>query len=303
MEREEYSAVNLSSEPCTLDDCFTQFSHCYPFRAYFYTPGDLRIANIHLPENVTLIPITQTLYHGDYRTYDTTNACVFVLFIQVLGPGSDLVLSRLPHWTGNGRNHIIAVTEGIEYLDLNAFKRHSHAILASHTWEINQHYRHEFDIHIPLVSIHANETTNYKPPNFDNRKYVLLYPYLDGRKWTGPNIEAALKELTFIKNQDNKKRFPIHIYNPVPYEVLKQSSLASQGNVNSLSDSDVIKLMGQSHFLLLFTSYLEANQFYLLLKEALKGATIPVFIGWKYRLPLEDLIEWKRISLTWPLHR
>ncbi len=306
--------MNITSEPCTLDECFTHFSHCYPFRAYFYTPQDLTVASIDLPENIQLVPVTQTLYHGDYRTFDASNACVFVLLIEVLGAGSDpelSFLSSLPHWGVDGGNNIILVTEGIQYLNLDAFKRHSHAVLAFHKWEAHKEYRQLFDIHMLMLSIHANQSVTYNPPRFDIRRYVLLYPNLDRSKLTGyKNIDSVLSQLTIIKKQNNKKIFPIRSYNVRTYEANLQSAMTSPGyygNINyksiAVTDGDVIKLMGQSHFLLLFASFLEADQFYLLLKEALKGATIPVIVGGTYRLPFEEIIEWKRISVTWRLHR
>ncbi len=307
----KYSVNNSRTDSCSLDECFTMFSYCYPFRAYFYTPDDLAKADMHLSDNIQLIPITHALYGGDYRTMDASNACVFVLLLQVLRPGSDSglsILSSLPNWGGHGRNHIISVTEGLEYLDLNAFRGTSKALLASHAWQTNAGYRHSFDIHIPLLPISVNMPTNIKFPSLSWKKYFLLYPDVDQIKWTGPDIKDLKEQLNSLEKVQDRKTFPMHSFTHTGYEEMVKTLHLLEGDTSShnldfVLESDIFKIMNQSHFVLIISSLLDSNQFHFILKEALKAGTVPIIIGGASTLPLDELIEWKRVSITWSIQR
>ena len=309
-----HSGNNSTTEPCTLDECFTIYSHCYPFRAYFYTPDDLKEADVHLPQNIQLIKITSAIYNGDYRTNDASNACVFVVLLQVLRPGNDpglCVLSKLPHWGVHGRNHIIVVTKGLEYIDLNAFRGSHKALVATHAWQGSQGndgYRHSFDIHIPLLSIPGNVPTNNNFPSLSKKKYFLLYPDLDRRKLAGSNFKDLKDQLHSLQRAHDRKTFPMHSYTVTGYEEMVKTlhllqSNTSSHDLNNILDSDIIKLMSQSHFVVILSSLLDSNQFHFLSKEAFKETTIPIIIGGTSRFPLDDLIEWKRVSITWSIQR
>ncbi len=314
IQKVHHSGNYSTIEPCTLDECFTIFSHCYPFRAYFYTSDDIKEANVHLPENIQLIKITSAIYNGDYRTNDTSNACVFVVLLQVHRPGSDpglRMLSRLPHWGEHGRNHIIAVTKGLEYIDLNAFRGNHKALLATHAWQGshgNDGYRQSFDIYIPLLSIPGNVPTDNNFPSLSMKKYFLLYPDLDRRKWKGANFKDFMDQLNSLQRAHDRKTFPMHSYTVTGYEEMLKTlhllqSNTSSHDLNLILDSDIIRLMSQSHFVVILSSLLDSNQFHFLLKEAFKETTIPIIIGGPSRLPLDDLIEWKRVSITWSVQR
>ncbi|KAH9513647.1 Exostoses (Multiple)-like 3 [Bulinus truncatus] len=170
-----------SLQQCHMESCF-DFSRCSlvsGFPVYFYTLEDsvlgknlLSFLQKYISENV-------------YRTESAAAACVFIVFV---GDGNvekwldskdfENFLHRLPHWNGDGRNHVLVnLALKSKLADLLAGVNAGRALIAQSNF-VGTKLRNMFDVLIPpaLGGYHGEHVWQELPLLSPvRRKYMLSY--------------------------------------------------------------------------------------------------------------------------------
>ncbi|XP_013380983.1 exostosin-like 3 [Lingula anatina] len=152
---EVYISPPFLPHSCSMHSCF-DYSRCAlssQFPVYFYNPDNKDFPSIEL-NSLVKEAVKSVLGGTPYRTHDATAACVFIVLVgesNVLNNKAAFQeqLYNLPHWKGDGRNHILlnlAMTN--THRDIFQGVNTGRAMLAQSSFTANQ-FRPGFDIVLP----------------------------------------------------------------------------------------------------------------------------------------------------------
>jgi len=184
-----YSASSSAMKPsyCDMDSCF-DFSLCpiaTHFKFYLYPMDNLDELNEQFQEESESLASVQQLHSilasSELRTSNYLRACVFVaLIIDCSKDSLTKFTNSLPHWFGDGRNHLLWLNCGVNQKLLmtpqiaDQFQR---GMLVSQT-ALRMYFRPKFDLVVSswAKSIPSGEVWSHLPPlSPAKRKYLATY--------------------------------------------------------------------------------------------------------------------------------
>ncbi|XP_070534732.1 exostosin-like 3 [Ptychodera flava] len=322
-------------QQCRQHNCF-DYSRCSltsNFPVYFYEPESTFLSTMEL-DRVVWSTVSELFSANPYSTNDPNVACIYVV---LLGPSITSQISRtdlesklqtLPHWRGDGRNHIIL------NLANNALVQHhldavntGRALIVQSNFQ-NLEFRPEFDIIAPVLLGPKYEFSwNVLPPLVPARRKYLLH-------FQGERTNPGRRNPSFVGVQSRKLKSDLKFSHTPPtdsdqyvIEELRKfqsitddrffiellcSNIAAQGNGhtpewalcgNEIERSTVLR---ESTFSLLIASddtSVTSLPLFMRLFEALKYGAIPVILGEQIQLPFYETLDWRTAVITLPKPR
>ncbi|GFO45755.1 exostosin-like 3 [Plakobranchus ocellatus] len=263
----QYPYETFSSEKCSMETCF-DFSRCSlvsGFPVYFYDPS-VHILSMpgHMHFTTTgerLLSIVQQFFDKSvYRTREPEKACMFVVLLSGddAPPASsstagsswfppphivEKFLYDLPHWGGDGRNHVILHLAQTDSSDPMTGVNTGRAMMAKTSYS-DTAFREGFDIILPPNTGPSSAENLWQglPLLSPLRRHLLLSywgQYVDSPQRSSP---VNLKEMA--KNNARKKQVveankqymhEMHIRNRKPLAVEKLQSHPSLHHEHSSS--------------------------------------------------------------------
>lgn len=189
----EYNSKTPSNfiKHCQMDSCF-DYSMCpisARFHFYVYTmPTFANQTKTIFPENMqptanSITNLHEVLRNNQYLTRDYLKACIFLLIIDECEPTKlAQITKRLPHWFGDGRNHVIWMScsnsgSYKEVLESDFIKSFGRAIIATETI-FKDSFRYKFDLVVShwKKTLPSGEIWTYLPSIVPaKRKYLATY--------------------------------------------------------------------------------------------------------------------------------
>lgn len=286
----------LDSSNCTLETCF-DFSQCSivkNFGLYIYPSKTVALvfgASTEKFQNFDLKNL------DDYFNFvaDPQEACLFVVLLpSQFAPLKPEQFAKLPHWRGDGRNHLI-------FAETSISKHFGRAIFAQSLFD--QNFRPRFDIFSPSLRMNeAFERENI--PVWQNlpmmvpakRKFLLSF--------VGQKSSKNFSE--FWKNLRKSAEFFVDAINDLqaaaaePLPSVTAASLHFELNCSKIqldsTDPDPIPICGEENFR---ASILKISSFSLVpcfgpttnfitrLLESLKYGAVPVIVNFDYCINLK----------------
>ncbi|XP_070209496.1 exostosin-like 3 [Littorina saxatilis] len=174
-----------SPRRCMMESCF-DFSRCSlvsGFPVFFYDPEDYESPDSLPVEEFVLTSVVSSLSQNMYLTDDPSSACVFVVLMgeAKLGPvykgKMENILHELPHWNGDGRNHLLLnlarTNKNTDYfVNVNTGR----AVIAQSSF-LSTPFRNNFDVIIPPSLGHASGDVWFQLPPLSpaRRKYLVSF--------------------------------------------------------------------------------------------------------------------------------
>lgn len=216
---ENHPSQNISppSSPfyCKMETCF-DFSRCSlvsGFPVFFYDPQEISLDYPPLDEFV-LSSVVNSFGRNVYATDDPSGACVFlVLMGEIKGALSpdklEHFLYSLPHWNGDGRNHILFnIARNTHVSDLFINVNTGRAVLVQSSFATST-FREGFDIIIPpSLGLAGGDVWSEIPPLSPiRRKHLLSYwgEYIPTHQQV--RMKNFLHNVNFELNEDEAKQF------------------------------------------------------------------------------------------------
>ncbi|XP_029650148.1 exostosin-like 3 [Octopus sinensis] len=268
------SFARPQSNECNMETCFnSKRCNISNFKAFVY------------PSAVWNRTKDNSILGKTYLTKNPEDACMYIFFWK---PGSKL--TDLQFWQENGSNHIII------NLDINRKGPlpPGHALVAQPRFQYFT-FRVGFDFILPFYNNNnSKDTWEILLPLFPlRRKYWISYlsgsqPKLDIFRKYQP-LSTSLFE--YLKRH-NSSLLPITV-----------SSECSPSDIWSCPKKKRLQILTNSTFTIivmprqLFKEN-DWNVFQIHLVEILQSGSVPVLIGDKNYLPLQDYINWKRVLVT-----
>ena len=170
---------------CRMHNCF-DYSRCSltsQFPVYFYDPEDYPLSPSHL-DSFIKFSTSHALNSSPHMTFDPHIACIYVVLIGELeqahkwnGTALTHALHSLPHWRGDGRNHlIINLARNYQNRDMFDTVDTGRAMLVQSAFTEFQ-YRSKFDLIIPpsLGIAHGDVWDQILPLVPAKRKHLLSF--------------------------------------------------------------------------------------------------------------------------------
>uniref|UniRef100_A0A4D5S5W6 glucuronosyl-galactosyl-proteoglycan 4-alpha-N-acetylglucosaminyltransferase n=2 Tax=Ixodes scapularis TaxID=6945 RepID=A0A4D5S5W6_IXOSC len=296
--------AQLRAHGCRMHSCF-DYSRCSltsGFPIFFYPPDDSR-----LDPNVgaSVGEISSTNIHV---TFDPSAACIHVVVIGggLRADAAQDYLRRLPHWNGDGRNHVILnLGKSAELRETDTQR----ALVAQVNFEAAD-FRRGFDLVLPPPPPNGEaeppwSTTALVTPA--RRKYLISF---EGQLRGGSNVTLAARENNVVVGALRKMS--------AGYESqLRFMFACAHAEEDSAAPSDDWSLCGSaatraellrdSTFSLLLApsgGRVSSHTFLTRFWESLRAGAVPVVLGGdRVELPFGDFIDWTRASLLLPLAR
>ena len=181
----ENIAPPASPRHCLMENCF-DFSRCSlvsGFPVFFYDPEDYESVDSLPIEDFVLTSVVSSLSQNMYLTDDPTSACIFVVLLGEAKMGSiskeklQNILHALPHWNGDGRNHVLLnLARSSKNTDYFVNVHTGRALIAQSAF-LNSPFRNNFDVIIPPSRGHASgDVWSELPPLSPiRRKYLVSF--------------------------------------------------------------------------------------------------------------------------------
>ncbi|XP_034250029.1 exostosin-3 [Thrips palmi] len=251
--------------------------------------------------------LQQTLSFNLHITKDPKVAC---LFFVPIGHEADLKqLSQLPHWGGDGRNHVLfhLSRERLQpSAALMTSKLTDRAILVQSTF-IQSSFRPGFDVVIfPALGPPGGDVWQDCAPMLPARRDFLLT--FQGELWSldgpGEALQWALEQLHGMAAGTTSDRFQLEFScQPATEKEDLWGDWSMCGTEASrqalLRKSTFTLILVPSNASLVSTATLQAR-----LWEALRDGAIPVVLGGDtLLLPYSEVVVWRRAALILPLSR
>ncbi|XP_076456777.1 exostosin-like 3 [Babylonia areolata] len=179
----ETMAPPSSPSLCRMESCF-DFSRCSlvsGFPVFFYDPEDYETVDALPIEDFVLTSVVSSLSQNMYVTDDPSSACIFIVLVGEArtGPVSrekmERVLQGLPHWNGDGRNHLL-FNLARSHKNTDYFKNvNTGRALVAQSSFLSFPFRNSFDILIPPSKGHASgDVWSELPPLSPARNKFLV---------------------------------------------------------------------------------------------------------------------------------
>ncbi|MPC11187.1 Exostosin-3 [Portunus trituberculatus] len=310
---------------CRMHSCF-DYSRCSllsNFPVYNYDMEQFKIASNDL-EAFVKITVKQALGYNAHVTQNPSEACVFVALLgEGVGGAPDSVnleesLHSLPHWGGDGRNHIL-LNLGRTFYSKNMFQsvNTGRAIIVQSHFDATV-FRPGFDLVTPpLLGLPGGDLWKNLPPIVPaKRKYLLsfqgelprLRSYLEKTQQPPPNSPrlreemAMVEELRRLEHTHTDDRFLLHFTcrGGGGYGDLEEWRMCDTESMRTqvLRESTFSLVLAPPSPQELTTVTLQARIY-----EALKYGAVPVVLGNHVELPLSETIDWRKLALVLPKAR
>lgn len=327
-----HESLNGRNMDCNMDSCF-DYSLCpiaSKFTFYLYRLNVFGESE-HLERNTeSLHRLLSTSVYA-VRDNNPLRACLFFLLLRDCSDDSLSKLNSLPNWFGDGRNHVIWLqchgeeeSEGEYFLTEESMAAFGRAMLIQESINNPRTFRDNFDVvasnwNKPVLT---GEVWSQLPPIVPaKRKY--LSTYLGGE--TEPLLQSDLLKIqqadptSFVfqfscRNKVQGRLQPkgqdsAHISEEIQKNAKNFETYAKK-KLSTLCGNDLLRtrLLLDSTFtlILLPPDNLELRSSYdlqLRLYEALKFGSIPVVLGSRFLFPFNEVIDWSRIAITFPIAR
>ncbi|XP_065217618.1 exostosin-3 [Planococcus citri] len=295
-----------------MRSCF-DYSRCSltsGFPVYLYDP------EIYFPSwqisSYLKTMIRLNINFNPHVTNNSRNACVFVILIGETDQPDAKLLSKLPFWGGDGRNHIVINLSRSLYSSSNRIApslETGKAILVQSTWNVDE-YRIFHDIVIPpILGPPGGEVWMDSPYMLPaRRKYLLSFQGVLDAKNESVNDDYDISRLRNIRQHLTSKTTD-EFYMDFDCALAEQhKNSTSEEWLLCRSERDRAAILKESTFALIpcaiKTNVLSTATFLTRLFESLKHGTIPLILGSDYvTLPFSEVIDWKKAVLPLPLAR
>ncbi|KAH9634081.1 hypothetical protein HF086_001283 [Spodoptera exigua] len=323
--------ASSSEVHCRMFSCFdhSRCSLTSGFPVYLYDPDVfVPLAGAEV-DGFLKTTLKQTLGYNTHITRDPNEACVYLVivgeafpFVKTPAPTPDTyklllnetAIKSLPYWGGDGRNHVLVnmARRELSVGSGDAFRGASigRAMVAQSTFTHEQ-FRPGFDIVMPpaLGPPGGDVWADCAPIAPARRKYLLSFqgsqPPPKGKdKDHDKSLIEALQKME--KSAPAADLFLLQFECDPPVEkraVLPIGDWALCGTDRSrravLRDSTFALILAPADRTYVTTALLQAR-----LYEALRSGAIPVILGGdRIRLPLDEVLDWRRATLSVPRAR
>ena len=330
------SPISISSN-CRMYSCF-DYSRCSVlsgFSVYFYDPFQFTVSEPI--EKFIKMSVISTFAVNPHVTKDASKACLFIVLVGQLETGDTGVkllsdfLKKLPHWNGDGRNHVILnVMRDYNSRDLLGDVDTGRAMVVQSSY-IESKFRREFDIVIPPSMGQAKgdiweELSTISPIR---RKYFLSF----WGQYKGIISQNSAK-IEGLEDGNINGEKPNHLTESLLLSKVESFVVSSLKDIRSVDENEIFvqfscdsvgpgaingewsicgtdlqrrDLLVQSTFSLILApsnmSYVSTTVFQLRLYESLKHGAIPVILGDYVQLPFSDVLDWKKAAIILPKAR
>ncbi|XP_072935988.1 exostosin-3 [Epargyreus clarus] len=324
--------VSPSSEVnCRMHSCFdhSRCSLTSGFPIYFYDPDIYSPLTGAEVDGFLKTTLRQTLGYNSHLTQNPNEACVYLVLVGEAFPFekshssttesyklmlNETAIKGLPYWGGDGRNHVLLnlARRELSVGSGDAFRGAStgRAMIAQSTFTLDQ-FRPEFDLVTPpaLGPPGGDVWADCAPMAPARRKYLLSFQGSQSSV-TGHNrdddkilIEGLQKMATIAPATD---LFLLQFECDPPVErraVIPIGDWALCGTDRSrrsvLRDSTFVLVLAPGNSNYASTALLQAR-----LYEALRSGAIPVVLGGdRIRLPYDEVLDWRRATISLPKAR
>ncbi|KAL3892228.1 hypothetical protein ACJMK2_004457 [Sinanodonta woodiana] len=324
------------SSLCRMHSCF-DYSRCSllsGFPVFVYDTSNY-LSSL-LIDKFIKESVTSAFRSNPYVTTDPLEACVFVVILGENTAGlndKDLeqLLTNLPHWNGDGRNHILVNLARTENnFDMFGGVGTGRAIIAQSSF-VETVFREKFDIVLPpsFSRSDGDSWDELSPLSPIRRKYFASFI---GQFWSADskvldmNTNLNLPSETFQGSQLANGAKELINLETIVVQNLKHMKFTSKDNVflqfvcdNNLAlgfkgewglcadKNKRFDILKQSTFALIISpanvSIISTTIFQSRLYESLKNGAIPVVIGDYMELPFSEILDWRRAVIALPKPR
>lgn len=269
-----YSCVDFSR--CSLVSNFPVF--VYPM------PGE------GIDERISA-SLSQTFNYNPHITSNPLEACLFIYVNTVHDEVLRENLQKLPHWSGDGRNHIIFHIDPVVGLN----ETHGRAMIVQSVFRSS--YRPQFDLSMPPLLGPPGSDVWYDLPAATpaRRRYLLSF---SGQSTSASKVvQSALEQLQASSTSD-EFFFEFQCNLPDGPEMSLCGSTATRAAVLQQSTFVLIPLPTGPEL----TSWIVQLRLY----EALKSGAVPIIVGdhnRRFIFPYDDVIDWNRALIRLPTSR
>ncbi|CAK1548519.1 unnamed protein product [Leptosia nina] len=325
-------SLHPSSEVhCRMHSCFdhSRCSLTSGFPIYFYDPdiySPLASAEI---DGFLKTTLRQTLSYNAHLTRNPNEACLYLVLIGEAFPSNknpssttepyrlllnETAIKQLPFWGGDGRNHVLlnlarrelSVGSGDAFLGTSTGR----AMIAQSTFKLQQ-FRPGFDVITPpaLGPPGGDVWAECAPMAPARRKYLMSFqgsksPATDPNRDNDKQLIEALQKTA--KDSPTSDVFFLQFECDPSVErraLLPIGDWALCGTDRSrrsvLRDSTFVLILAPADHTYASTALLQAR-----LYEALRSGAIPVILGGdRTRLPYDEVLDWRRATLSLPKAR
>lgn len=309
---------------CRMYNCF-DYSRCSilsNFPVFSYDIDQYRLPTNDL-EVFVKTTVKQALGYNSHVTTDPNEACVFVALVgEGIGSNIDKVnleesLHSLPHWNGDGRNHVL-LNLGRTFYSNNIFEgiNTGRALIVQSHFS-SQLYRPGFDIvSPPLLGLPGGDLWHNLPPVVPaKRRYLLTFQgelpqlrnYLDKEEQVPKNPVlreevSIVEELMQLEQSHTDDQFLLQFtcQGSGSYGDLDEWQICETETMRTrvLRDSTFTLVMSPPNTNEITTITLQARIY-----EALKYGAVPVILGNHIEFPLKETIDWRKLAIVLPKAR
>ena len=313
------STFDSSVRQCRMEDCF-DFSRCSlvsGFPVFVYPPGKSPPMVDPVLMSAASVPMKR------YVTHDPDTACVFVVLLGGATEGPvkkdelEHFLHSLPHWNGDGNNHVLISLANTNRSDSDLENVDTGRALVVQTAFLGRPFRQHFDVIIPPSRTTGSGETWSELPTLSpaRRKYLVSFwgeyiPSLQSgsqslhldRRNAESMVIASLQSLhTTATDKSEMVNLSLSCGTTGPYGVETEWGLCGNPEQRKVR-------LSQSTFALLITplddSLALTVSFQTRLHETLKEGAVPVILGDAHGcLPFGEILRWEEAALTLPLPR
>lgn len=281
-----------ASPVCSLSSCF-DFSRCS-------VSSQMPVFLYPSPSTSRLAVSLSSLHH---LTRDPATACLYISLLE-----TDSAPSSLPHWAGDGRNHVLLHLPGSP----GAVATTGRAMLVSST-AIASTWRSGFDLVLPSLAAQGPGWAEYPALVPVTRNLLLTFEGQQEEVRTGSaalqdamrqdrEVLGILKDMT-VSGTSDKFHFTLACQSrDESLEPLHVSDWALCGTLQSraaiLKESTFGLILPPANRSLISSSHIQAR-----LVECLLAGTVPVILSLDLLLPLAELVDWSKAAIILPLQR
>ena len=287
-----FKTDSKSKVNCNLSSCF-KLQKC-PYGGSF-------LAHVYKIQNVGVMPNTTeelyTIFESlPYLTDVSATPCIYIVLIDTSLQNSTKALENFLHtlkyWQGEGHNHIII---NFGKSDLSTVDT-GRAMIAQTTFGPRAPYRREFDVVIPpLVNLRKSGPVweNSAPQLPANRKYMLSFMgnYRKPKKGSRNENTISVDDLKQLSSEAKDMLIQLSCQVDEEFSSYNEWQLCWSHNERA-------KVLKASTFALIIQFGDDQTMTLVRLMEALRYGAIPVIISDNVLLPLSDIIDWHRATIT-----
>lgn len=313
---------------CRTHTCF-DFSRCSlssSFPVFVYSPDEHVMVSGRL-ELFLKNSVLRAFSMSPYVTKDPRTACAYIVLIgEVTKSQLQYTLTKLPHWRGDGRNHILLHLSNRLKLHVDVFQgvNTGRAIVVQSSF-FDNHYRSGFDVVAPVLwgDSHGQVWEGLPPQVPARRMYLFSFQGDYKNSQMSAVHDSVRQEQKLLKSVvlDLSDQYIVEKY---IVETLKKLQSASDdgfhfsfscpgekltgffGEWELCADKQRTEVLRNSTFSLIIApsnqTVISSALTSIRLFESLKFGAVPVILG-NVELPFAELIDWKKAAFMLPRGR